>query len=180
MMHRGVLFSVFPTMPGISRLKTMVRLHDKHVYDAFQNKRRDIKWAIQNGYQRDLGKDELPYLPSAPAKIAGARILDIEMRDFDTDALHNKRDRKLKALSLIEKYPVKGKLMLQMISSLEIKLNDQTMSNYSLWSEEGELGGADEDVTRDDPDMNPDVADSINDQDTCDGALIGGKDENDT
>ena len=70
--------------------------------------------------------------------------------------------------------------MLQMISSLEIKLNDQTMSDDSLWSEEGELGGADEDVTRDDPDMNPDVADSINDQDTCDGALIGGKDENDT
>ena len=180
MMHRGVLFSVFPTMPGISRLKTMVRLHDKHVHNAFRNKRRDIKWAIQNGHRRDLGKDELPYLPSAPAKIAGARILDIEMRDFYNGPMHNKRDRKLIVHSLIEKYPVKGKLMLQMISSLEIKLNDQTMSDDSLWSEEGELGGADEDVTRDDPDMNLDVADSIHDQDTCDGALIGDKDVNNT
>ena len=54
-------------------------------------------------------------------------------------------------------------MILQIISSLEIKLNDQTLSNHSLYSEEGELVGKGENVTRNDPDMNSDTADSIND-----------------
>ena len=180
MMQRGALLSVFPTVPGTSRLKTLVRLNDKRVRDAYHHKRRDIKWAIMNGHRRDRGKDELPSAPSAPAKVVGTRVLDIETCDFGIDPLHSKRDSKFVSLSLIEKYPVKGRLILQIISSLKTKLNDLTVSNNGLWFEEGELGGTSEDVERDHHGINPDTADSTNDQVTYDGTLIsiGGKDEN--
>ena len=78
MVERQVLFSSFPTIPGVSKLKAMIRLDNEDVYIEFRQKCRDVRWAIKNGYRRDLRKDALPNLPSAPPSIAGAHVKNIE------------------------------------------------------------------------------------------------------
>ena len=78
MLNRGVLFSHFPTVCGISKLKAMVRIDDPKVNGVFRRKRRDIRFAIKNGFRRDLRKDILPNIPRAPERIVGARVMDVE------------------------------------------------------------------------------------------------------
>jgi hypothetical protein len=78
MLRCGVLISDFPTVAGVSKLRAMVRLHDRSVNNAFQSKRRDIRWAIKCGFRRDLREDVLPVISPAPPKISGTRVIDIE------------------------------------------------------------------------------------------------------
>lgn len=58
--------SATASSPGTSRLRTMVRLHDSTVKEAFERKRVDIRYAIgEKGYRRDRSK-LLPDIPPAP------------------------------------------------------------------------------------------------------------------
>jgi hypothetical protein len=98
MIDRGVLFSSFPTIPGVSKLKRMVRLNNKEVYDAYRRKCRDIRWAIRNGYRRDLRREIMPILPPAPEGLAGTRVLDIEYAsDYSKEgSVENKAESSVK------------------------------------------------------------------------------------
>lgn len=79
MLRRGVLFSVFPTICGVSKLKAMVRMDDPKVYNEFHRKRRDVRCAIKNGFRRDLRKEILPDIPPAPERIVGTRVMNLEL-----------------------------------------------------------------------------------------------------
>eukprot|EP00804_Cyclotella_cryptica_P004395 CCRYP_006816-RA/>CCRYP_006816-RA protein AED:0.02 eAED:0.02 QI:63/1/1/1/1/1/2/427/951 len=86
MLRRGVLYSLFPTVCGVSKLKAMVRIDNSKVNDAFHRKRRDIRCAIKNGFRRDLRNDILPDIPQAPERIAGTRVMDVELAEEDDQA----------------------------------------------------------------------------------------------
>eukprot|EP00804_Cyclotella_cryptica_P004400 CCRYP_006811-RA/>CCRYP_006811-RA protein AED:0.21 eAED:0.42 QI:0/0.5/0.66/1/0.5/0.33/3/1905/542 len=86
MLRRGVLFSLFPTVCGVSKLKAMVRIENSKVNDAFHRKRHDIRCAIKNGFRRDLRKDILPDIPQAPKRIVGTRVMDVELAEVDDQA----------------------------------------------------------------------------------------------
>jgi hypothetical protein len=83
MLIRGVLFSVFPTSKGISRLKNMVRLGDKKVCDAYHLMLRNIRCSIKNGFRRDRSSDKLPCLPHVPSSIAGTKVFNVEYATCD-------------------------------------------------------------------------------------------------
>lgn len=78
--------SGFPSGAGHSRLQTMVRLSDPIVKAAYERKRLDIRYAInQRGVRRDRRIKQLPNIPSAPASYDsppalknGTSVVDIE------------------------------------------------------------------------------------------------------
>jgi len=60
--------SSFPSSPGISRLRTMVRLAIPSFEESFERKRIDIRYAIAHGgFRRDRSADYLPEISAAPA-----------------------------------------------------------------------------------------------------------------
>ena len=105
MMERKVLFSIFPTIPGISKLKAIIRLDDADVYSAFRVKCRDVRWAINNGYRRDLRKDTPPNIPSAPPRTAGAYVEDVEC-EFDRSE-HLMQNKGIRYAASPEERPIK-------------------------------------------------------------------------
>jgi len=77
--------SNFPSVAGISKLKTMVRLSNPIVKDAFERKRVDIRYALlKRGFRRDRSK-HLPNISPAPSTFEppvirknGTSVIDIE------------------------------------------------------------------------------------------------------
>ena len=76
--------SCFPDVAGISKLCAMVRLNVPSVKEAYEHKRRDVRFAITHaGFCRDRSK-HLPDIPSAPASFDppllrknGTNVLDL-------------------------------------------------------------------------------------------------------
>ncbi|KAL9186262.1 hypothetical protein ACHAXT_005500 [Thalassiosira profunda] len=65
--ERKVAPSIFPSVPGVSKLSEMVRLGDSRVKEEYDRVRVNIRYAItQKGYRRDRSQ-QLPAIPAAPA-----------------------------------------------------------------------------------------------------------------
>lgn len=59
-----VPLSQFPSVAGVSKLFKLVRLDSDEIKLAFTNLRRDIKYALEMGFKRNLRRHHvLPYLP---------------------------------------------------------------------------------------------------------------------
>ena len=76
--------SGFPSVPGVSKLRIMVRLHIPSVKEAYARKRVDIRYTIQKSFIRDRGKN-LPEIQPAPPSFEpplirknGSAVLDLE------------------------------------------------------------------------------------------------------
>ena len=62
-----VPLSQFPSVAGVSKLLKLVRLDSDEIKLAFTNLRRDIKYALEMGFKRNLRRRHvLPDLPPAP------------------------------------------------------------------------------------------------------------------
>lgn len=77
-----VPLSQFPSVAGVSKLLKLVRLNSDEIKLAFTQLRRDIKYALEMGFKRNLRRRHvLPDLPPAPPsrnKTAGKNIIDVE------------------------------------------------------------------------------------------------------
>jgi len=77
-----VPLSQFPSVAGVSKLLKLVRLDSDEIKLAFTNLRRDIKYALEMGFKRNLRRRHvLPDLPPAPpsrSKTAGKNVIDVE------------------------------------------------------------------------------------------------------
>ena len=76
-----VPLSQFPSVAGVSKLLKLVRLDSDEIKLAFTNLRRDIKYALEMGFKRNLRRRHvLPDLPPAPpqSKPDGKNVFDVE------------------------------------------------------------------------------------------------------
>ena len=77
---RVVPLSQNPSVAGVSKLLKLVRLNSDEIKEAFTKLRRDIKYALEAGFKRDLRRNNLPDLPLAPVHCAniGQNVIDVE------------------------------------------------------------------------------------------------------
>ena len=76
-----VPLSQFPSVAGVSKLLKLVRLDSDEIKLEFTNLRRDIKYALEMGFKRNLRRRHvLPDLPPAPPqrKTASKKVIDVE------------------------------------------------------------------------------------------------------
>ena len=93
--------SSFPSSPGISRLRTMVRLAIPSVKESFERKRIDIRYVIAHGvFRRDRSAHYLPEIPAAPApsdplfvRKNGTSVLAIEYPCAKCESNENMKQR---------------------------------------------------------------------------------------
>lgn len=76
-----VPLSQFPSVAGVSKLLKLVRLDSDEIKLEFTQLRRDIKYALEMGFKRNLRRRHvLPDLPPAPpqSRTASKKVIDVE------------------------------------------------------------------------------------------------------